>query len=420
MHYLLFVDQKGFVSDFFDERVFAKYTDNAVCKTKSSEEWYVNNGLYSFRDFNHEYSSSINYCLISPQELGSIPVHSLIIFRFVNIEIKNKLVKVQDGLLNSFKLQTAARDQELNVDILQYKRTYLPNEEECYLKMLEKVMGLGNDRPDRTGTGTISIFGEQIRFDISNNIPLLTTKNVPWRLVIEELLWFMRGETDSKILEAKNVNIWKGNSSREFLDKRGLHYLPEGDIGCGYGFQWRHFGGRYVDCRTKYDNVGFDQLQCVIDQLTNDPYSRRILMTAWNAKDLHYMALPPCHNQVQFYVSEIPGSKEKYLSCHMYQRSVDTFLGFPWNILSYSVLTYILATKCGMLPKELIISTGDTHIYKDHIDQVKQQLLRNPLPFPKLNINPNVKNKEIEEITIDDFEILGYFSHPTINAKMSV
>ena len=179
-----------------------------------------------------------------------------------------------------------------------------------------------------------------------------------------------------------------------------------------------------MNCKTRYGpEVGFDQLRFVIEQLRTDPFSRRIMMTAWNPKDMHRMALPPCHNQVQFYVTDEGDGddKTKRLSCHMYQRSVDTFLGFPWNILSYSVMTYVLAAMCDMKPKELIISTGDTHIYNDHLAQVREQLYdRKPLPLPKLVLSEGVKTKTIEELSIDDFKILGYFSHPTIKAKMSV
>lgn len=335
-------------------------------------------------------------------------------------------VKLHTYMLN-WKLQDAYElAGQAEVHALVYKVynsvQHANNQEFKYLTFLDNILEQGGVRPDRTGTGTVSMFGNQIRFDISKHIPILTTKFVPARLVIEELLWFMRGDTDSKILEEKNINIWKGNTSREFLDNRGLSHLPEGDIGCGYGFQWRHFGGEYIDCHTKYDaSVGFDQLQNVIDLLKNDPYSRRIMLNSWNAMDLNGMALPPCHNQVQFYASppcSISGKPS--LSCHMYQRSVDTFLGFPWNILSYATMTYILAAMVDMQPGELIISTGDTHIYNDHMKQVVTQLMRTPLPWAIMKVNPDIKDKSIEEITMEDFKIFGYFSYPAIKANMSV
>lgn len=335
-----------------------------------------------------------------------------------------ELPKVHAYLTHALLDDSYSMVNDKSTHVLIYKLNIDPaiNQEYTYFKLLESVLAFGHERPDRTGTGTISMFSNQVRFDISKHIPLLTTKSVPWKMVIEELLWFMRGETDSKILEAKNINIWKGNTSREFLDSRGLVHLPEGDIGCGYGFQWRHFGGKYVDAKTEYGNdVGFDQLQAVIDQLKNDPYSRRIMMTAWNAKDLNGMALPPCHNQVQFYVTPPNGRHSRpRLSCHMYQRSVDTFLGFPFNIMSYATLTYILAMKCDMVPNELIVSTGDTHIYKDHLEQVRTQLQRNPLPWAMMQVDPSVKAKSIETITIDDFQVYGYFSAPSIKAKMAI
>ena len=248
--------------------------------------------------------------------------------------------------------------------------------ENQYLNLLQDILDNGEMRTDRTGTGTLSVFGRQVRFDISKHIPVLTTKKLAYDKVIEELLWFMRGSTDSKELEAKGVNIWKGNTSREFLDSRGLKHLPEGSIGAGYGHQWRHFNAPHP-LSSDLQDMGVDQLKAILNDLKNNPTSRRIFMSAWNPSQLDSMALPPCHVSVQFYVS-FDANGNKHLSCHMYQRSVDVFLGFPWNILSYSILTHILATMCNMKPKELIISTGDTHIYKDHIDQVKEQLQRVP------------------------------------------
>jgi len=290
--------------------------------------------------------------------------------------------------------------------------------EEGYLHLLEKVLREGRMRPDRTGTGTLSLFGEQLRFDISQSVPLLTTKFVPWKAVIKELLWFIKGQTDASILQEQGVRIWDGNSSRQFLDKRGLTHLPDGDIGAGYGFQWRHASAPYKTCKDDYNDQGFDQILYILDQLKNDPYSRRIYMTAWNPMQLKDMALPPCHVSAQFYVEEKDG--QKLLSCHMYQRSVDCFLGLPFNIFSYTVLTYILAKMNNMLPKELIISTGDTHIYLDHVDPVKEQLNRQPYHAPKLVLSQSLLSKTIDDITIDDFDIVEYKYHPSIKAKMSV
>jgi thymidylate synthase len=292
------------------------------------------------------------------------------------------------------------------------------HQEYVYLNLLNRVLTNGKNRGDRTGTGTISVFGEHMRFDISQNLPVLTTKFVPWKSCIKELLWFLKGQTDVTILQKDGVKIWDGNTSRDFLDKQGLSHLPEWDLGEGYGYQWRHFGAEYKTCKDDYTGQGFDQIKFIINELKTNPFSRRMYMTSWNASRLHNMALPPCHLSAQFYVDIDDGVK--HLSCQMYQRSVDTFLGCPWNIMSYAVLTYILATICDMKPKELIMCLGDTHIYSTHIEQVKEQLTRTPYPFPKLFVNTDIKNKELEDISIEDFHLVDYKYHPAIKARMAV
>ena len=288
-----------------------------------------------------------------------------------------------------------------------------------YLKLISSIISNGSLRDDRTGTGTYSLFAKQIRFDIQDSVPLLTTKLVPWKACIKELLWFMKGQTDANILKEQGVNIWNGNTTRDFLDKRGLQNYPEGDIGAGYGFQWRHFGAEYDTCKASYTGKGFDQLMFIINELKTNPFSRRIYLSAWNPAHMHKMALPPCHISAQFYVDQDIQGK-LYLSCHMYQRSVDSFLGLPFNIFSYTTLTYILATICGMTPNELIISTGDTHVYLDHLELVQEQIKRYPLTSPKLVINSRIKDIPIEDITIDDFDVIGYFHHNTLKGKMSI
>jgi thymidylate synthase len=240
---------------------------------------------------------------------------------------------------------------------------------------------------------------------------------------LEELLWFARGETDVTELQKRGVHIWDGNSSRAFLDSVGLHGNADGDIGPGYGFQWRHFGAEYGDGPkagdfTKYAGQGVDQLAYVEHLLKTDPFSRRIVMTAWNPAALNRTALPPCHTLVQFYVEDVDGDRR--LSCHMYQRSVDTFLGFPWNIASYAMLTHLLAVRNNMTAFELIISTGDTHLYADHFDAARQQLVRAPLPIPRIEIDPSVAHKKWEDIdSKNDVAVVGYYCHPVISAKMS-
>ena len=289
--------------------------------------------------------------------------------------------------------------------------------ERAYLDLLRELL-VAPLRVDRTGTGTHSVFGRQLRFDLSNGaLPLLTTRFVSFRLVVTELLWFVRGSTDSKELEARGFGIWKGNSSREFLDARGLHHLREGDIGAAYGFQWRHFGAQYKGCDASHGGEGVDQLQAALDLLRTDPFSRRICLTAWNPAALRNMALPPCHSCfVQFYVD----NDGRGLRCHMYQRSVDCYLGLAINIPSYALLTNILAAMSGLEARELIISTGDTHLYDDHMEQAATQLQRPPLPPPLLKLSDKISQKSFAELTEDDFEISGYLHHPALRAPMSV
>lgn len=286
-----------------------------------------------------------------------------------------------------------------------------------YIELLKYVLENGKERKERTGTDVISCFGRQIRFDIRERVPLLTTKKMAWRSCIVELLWFLRGDTNIKYLQENGVKIWNGNTSREYLDNNNKTHIEEGSIGAGYGFQWRHFGGNYGSDTPG----GVDQINYIINEIKTNPMSRRIFMSSWNPTQMEMMALPPCHVSCQFYVEEndVEGEPNQ-LSCHLYQRSVDCFLGLPFNIFSYTVLTYTIAEICGLVPKELIVSTGDTHIYKNHIEQVKTQIEREPYDSPILRINPCVKTKKIEEITLEDMELLDYQCHPKINGEMSV
>jgi len=290
------------------------------------------------------------------------------------------------------------------------------NGESGYIELLRKILEKGELRQERTGTGTLSLFGEQLRFDLSNErVPLLTTKFVPYKACIKELLWFLSGCTDVRKLRDQGVHIWDGNSSREYLDAVGLSDLPEFDIGAGYGFQWRHFGAEYINCLQEYDGQGVDQIEYVINEIKTNPTSRRIFMSAWNPSALKRMALPPCHVSCQFYVSG-----DSQLSCHLYQRSVDCGLGLPFNIFSYAVLTRVIAMKTGLQAKELVISTGDTHIYTTHVDALRQQIEREPRSQPLLRIDDTVVSKDWTQITIDDFTLSEYNYHPVIKMSMSV
>lgn len=289
-----------------------------------------------------------------------------------------------------------------------------PNlEEQQYLDLVRDVIETGTLRDDRTGTGTLSKFGCSMRFSLRDGrLPLLTTKRVFWRGIAEELLWFINGDTNANTLTGKGIKIWDANGSREFLDSRGLTDREVGDLGPVYGFQWRHFGARYVDCHTDYKGQGVDQLAQVIETIKTDPHNRRIIMSAWNPSDLKLMALPPCHMFCQFYVA---GGE---LSCQMYQRSADLGLGVPFNIASYSLLTCMVAHVCGLQPGEFIHVIGDAHVYKTHVDVLKQQLERVPRPFPTLTLNPEVK--DIDSFQFSDLALGDYKPHNSIPMTMAV
>jgi len=286
------------------------------------------------------------------------------------------------------------------------------HEEYMYLDAIRTIIETGFDAGDRTGTGTRSLFGMQQRYDLRKSFPLLTTKRVFWRGVLEELLWFVRGDTNGKHLSEKGIKIWDGNGSKEFLEKRGLGHREEGDLGPVYGFQWRHFGAKYVDMHADYTGQGVDQLAECIKLIKENPTDRRILLSAWNPADLHLMALPPCHMFCQFYVMN------GELSCLMYQRSCDMGLGVPFNIASYSLLTCMMAQVCGLKPGDFIHTLGNAHVYSNHIDPLKTQLERTPRPFPILKINPDVK--DIDGFKASDFELVGYNPHGKIAMEMAV
>ena len=281
-----------------------------------------------------------------------------------------------------------------------------------YLDLARHILENGTPKEDRTGTGTISIFGYQARYSL-DRFPLLTTKKVAWKTCLKELLWFIKGNTDNILLKNQNVTIWDGNGSREFLDQRGLFHLREHDLGPVYGHQWRHFNAPYTSCEADYTGQGIDQLNDIITQLKNPDTrnSRRLVMSAWNPCQLNEMALPPCHVLVQFNV--INGDQ---LACSLYQRSGDVGLGVPFNIASYSFLTHLIAYHCGLKATEFIYYLGNCHIYDDHFDQVKEQLTRTPYEFPTLEILN--KRENINDYVLEDFKISNYQHHPPIKAAM--
>ncbi|MDR2720852.1 MAG: thymidylate synthase [Puniceicoccales bacterium] len=262
-----------------------------------------------------------------------------------------------------------------------------------YLKLLSEVFSRGEERPDRTGVGTIGLFGAQLRFDISEKFPLLTTKKIHLKSIICELLWFLKGATNVKYLQENGVKIWN-----EWADKNG-------ELGPVYGSQWRRW-------RTA-DGTFVDQIAKVIDGIKNDPFGRRHIIVAWNPGEIDKMALPPCHAFFQFYVSMDGG-----LSCQLYQRSADMFLGVPFNIASYSLLTKMVAQVCDLKPKEFVHTFGDLHIYKNHINQVMEQLSRKPRQLPRLLIDETIK--DIDSFKYENFELVDYDPHPTIRAQIAI
>ena len=292
-----------------------------------------------------------------------------------------------------------------------YQNINTINESEYqYLNLLKKVLDEGLEIQSRNSK-VLSIFGEKMVFDLNESFPLLTTKRVGYKTVLRELLWFINGYTSNKLLNDKNVHIWDSNSSREFLDSRNLDY-DEGDLGPVYGFQWRHFGADYENCNSDYTNKGIDQLKYIIEQIKNDPNSRRIIMSAWNPVDLDKMALPPCHVMCQFNVDTI----NNRLDCQLYQRSGDMFLGVPFNIASYAFLTCIIAKITEYKPGKLIHILGDTHIYESHIEAVRTQIKRIPYKFPTLTISEELN--DIDNINEDYFKLENYNFHDKISAPM--
>ena len=261
-----------------------------------------------------------------------------------------------------------------------------------YIDLLKYVINNGVNKSDRTGTGTISVFGYQSRYDLAEGFPVLTTKKLHLKSIIHELLWFLTGNTNVKYLQENGVRIWN-----EWADENG-------NLGPVYGYQWRSW--------PTPDGKHIDQISEVVNSIKNNPDSRRHLISAWNVGQIDQMKLPPCHLLVQFYVAE------RKLSCQLYQRSADIFLGVPFNITSYALLTLMMAQVCGLQPGEFVHTLGDAHIYLNHMDQVKLQLSREPYPLPQMKINPEVKS--IFDFKYEDFELVGYQSHPHIPGKVAV
>ena len=266
-----------------------------------------------------------------------------------------------------------------------------------YLDILNRILTEGALKGDRTGTGTISIFGTQSRYNLSDGFPLLTTKKLHLKSIIYELLWFLRGDTNVRWLQERGVRIWN-----EWADENG-------ELGPVYGHQWRSW--------PDYGGGTIDQIQMVVDQLKHNPDSRRMMVSAWNVAEVNQMALPPCHTIFQFYTALMDDGRRR-LSLQLYQRSADTFLGVPFNIASYALLLQMMAQVCDMVPGDFIHTTGDTHLYQNHMEQARLQLTREPRPLPTMKLNPDVKS--IFDFQYEDFMLEGYNPHPHIKAEVSV
>ncbi len=278
----------------------------------------------------------------------------------------------------------------------------------AYLDLLQRILDEGQDRSDRTGTGTRGVFGHQMRFDLDAGFPLLTTKKLHLRSIIYELLWFIRGETTVDYLKEHKVSIWDEWATAEQCARFGR---AAGDLGPVYGHQWRNFGASQ-NADGSYNRDGVDQLMDLIAEIKRNPSSRRLLLTGWNPKEADQVALPPCHTLFQFYV------QSGRLSCQLYQRSADVFLGVPFNIASYALLTLMIAQVCDLKPGEFVHALGDAHLYNNHLDQARLQLSRTPRPQPQMKLNPKVR--DILEFDYADFTLEGYDPHPHIKAEVSV
>jgi dihydrofolate reductase / thymidylate synthase len=323
-----------------------------------------------------------------------------------------------------FKKEYSKEGNTKGLEFITYKNISNPNsQEKQYVNLMTDILKNGSLRTDRTGVGTFSVFGKHLTFSMENGeFPLLTTKNVWFKGVVEELLFFLRGDHDNRKLQKENVHIWDGNTSKEYLRNSNREHINEHDLGLAYGVQWRAAGAKLENIDSNYVGKGIDQVSECIRLINEDPYSRRIIINAWNVPQLKDMSLVPCHMMYQFYVRPNENKDQPgFLDCMMTQRSSDSFLGLPFNIASTATLTHIFAKATGYKPGKITINLGDAHIYSNHVDQVKTQLKRNMMVFPTLNIKPDIKNiRDIENLKFEDFELENYNRYPTIKADMAV
>jgi len=407
-----------------------KEIDNIVCFQTLEEcfqytedinygKIFVIGGAYLFSEIMKNYFDSIDI-IYQTQIMDEVNHHLLSSFDItynkiplIKYEMENKVMNVkftrkkEEGEIFDFQKKGYTRKEIDYYENIYQKSENVNQQEFEYLKLLRDILEEGVKKDSRNSI-VYSSFGSRMKFDLREGFPLLTTKKMPWKTVLRELLWFIQGSTSNQVLQDKNVHIWDANASKEFLKTRGLSY-EEGDLGPIYGFQWRHFGATYVDHKTDYQGQGIDQLQWIIQEIQRNPTSRRLIMSSWNPVDLDKMALPPCHIMIQFNI------EDSYIDAQLYQRSGDMFLGVPFNISSYSFLLHIIGKITGYTPRYFIHIIGDTHIYENHIEPVKEQLLRIPSKFPSLEIN---QLSSIDTIQESDFKIVNYNYYPTIRAEM--
>ncbi len=282
-----------------------------------------------------------------------------------------------------------------------------------YLDLLRHILERGKPRKDRTGTGTLGVFGHQLRFDLREGFPLLTTKKVHFKSVVHELLWFLSGDTRVEPLQVAGVRIWNEWATEDQTSRFGRE---AGDLGPIYGHQWRNFGATPRGDGT-YEDDGVDQIRAVLSGIRETPWSRRLLVSGWNPKEAHLVALPPCHTLFQFHVQPTDDGPAE-LSCHLYQRSADVFLGVPFNIASYALLTHMIAHVADLAVGDFVHSFGDVHLYTNHVEQARLQLSRTPRPRPTLRLNP--ERRDLFEFRFEDIELVGYDPHPAIKAPVAV
>ena len=360
------------------------------------------------------YETIVNYNLIKSEHTHYTSLnHHIDLYPELDFNIEkftDKFISINKKYCDEHSVVVKCNNVEIHgVEYRLYQNKENINyDEKQYLDLMKKILFMNNIKTSRNSI-VISQFSEKMTFDLRKGFPLLTTKKMPFKTILRELLWFINGSTDNNKLNEKNVHIWDGNASKEFLSGRGLDY-EENDLGPVYGFQWRHCGAKYINRTTDYSGQGVDQLQNVIDLINKDPGSRRIILSAWNPSDIDKMALPPCHVMVQFNIDN------EYIDAQLYQRSGDMFLGIPFNIASYALLLHIIGSITGYIPRHFHHVLGNAHIYMNHLNPVAEQIHRIPNHFPKLVLKEKIN--DINMIDENIFEINDYNYYPRIKAEM--